>query len=187
MLVEFQVDAGSRPTSREERMKRLLVLSALVLAGMPHSAWAQRGRSGPAMTPYGPMTNPTQSPEWRQAGGNPMIYEQIMMQKMMAAQQKEMQKQYQALQKQQQAYEKWLKEQKAKKDKGQPVDPAYQQLLDNQARFKAELEARAAKTAAKKSKKSSSAKTKTRTKTKPKTKAAPPATEGKKDGENDEK
>jgi hypothetical protein len=170
-------------------MKRLLLLSAaLVLSGMTSDAWAQRrGRSGPAMTPYGPVSNPTQSPEWRQAGGNPMIYEQIMMQKMMAAEQKQMQQQYQALQKQQQAYEKWLKEQKAKKDKGQPVDPAYQQLLDAQARYKADAEAYAAKVAARKTKKHSATKTKAKAKAKAKVqaKAAAPATEEKKDGEAD--
>ncbi len=114
--------------------------------------------SGPAMTPYGPMTNPTQSAEWRQAGGNPMIYEQIMEQKMMQAQEKAMQQEYQAMQKQQQAFQKWVKEQKAKKDKGQPVDPAYQRMLDHEAEYKAAIEARANKAAAKKAKKTKATK-----------------------------
>ena len=39
------------------------------------------------------------------------------------------QKQQQQLLKQQRAFEKWLKAQKAKKDKGQPTDPAFDQLL----------------------------------------------------------
>jgi len=105
------------------------------------------------MTPFGPVTNPTQTSEWRQAGGNPMIYEQIMTQKMMAAQQKAQNQQYQAMLKQQKAFQKWTKEQAAKKAKGQPVDPAYQQMLDNEAQAKAAAEARAARAAAKKEKK----------------------------------
>ena len=134
-------------------MKRSIALAIVtVVTALPGMAQAQRGRmsSGPAMTPYGPMTNPTQSAEWRQAGGNPMIYEQIMEEKMMVAQQKAMQQEYQAMQKQQQAYQKWFKEQQAKKAKGQPVDPAYQRMLDQEAEYKAAIEARAIKAAAKK-------------------------------------
>jgi len=132
-------------------MARAIALAVLVtLLAVPGAAHAQRrGRSGPAMTPYGPVANPTQSAEWRQAGGNPIIYQQIMEQKLLAAQQKEMQKEWQALQKQKQAYDKWLKEQKTKKDKGQPVDPAYQQMLDREAQYKAAVEARAARATAK--------------------------------------
>src|SRR6478735_6430623 len=102
------------------------------------------------MTPFGPVYNPTQSAEWRQAGGNPEIYNQILQQKMMAAQQKAMEAEYKAALKQQQAYEKWLKDQKARKDKGQPVDPAYQRLLDLDAQQKAALKARAERAVAKK-------------------------------------
>ncbi|MDB5349912.1 MAG: hypothetical protein JWN86_1159 [Planctomycetota bacterium] len=135
-------------------MRRHFGLVLLILAfGMPHDASAQRGsRSGPAMTPYGPMSNPTQSAEWRQAGGNPYIYEQMMQQKMMAAQQKVQQQEYQKLVKQQQAYEKWFKEQKAKKDKGQPVDPAFQRMLDQDAQVKAAIKARAERKKAQKAK-----------------------------------
>ena len=82
-----------------------------------------------------------------------MIYEQIMMQKMMAAQQKAQNQQYQAMLKQQQAFQKWTKDQAARKAKGQPVDPAYQQMLDNETQYKAAMEARAARAAAKKEKK----------------------------------
>lgn len=136
-------------------MKRLcgLVLLVAILGSTSDAKAQRRGRGGPAMTPYGPVANPTQSPEWRQAGGNPMIYQQLIEQKMMVAQQKAMQQQYQAMQKQQQAYEKWVKEQKAKKDKGQPVDLAYQQMLDQKAQVEAAVEARAAKLAALREKK----------------------------------
>lgn len=136
-------------------MKRLcsLVLLVIVLVSSSDAKAQRRGRGGPAMTPYGPMANPTQSPEWRQAGGNPMIYQQLIEQKMMVAQQKAMQQQYQAMQKQQQAFEKWVKEQKAKKEKGQAVDPAYQQMLDQKAQVEAAVEAHAAKLAALKEKK----------------------------------
>jgi len=61
----------------------LLALAVLV----PTSAYAQRGfgrsHRGPAMTAFGPVYNPTMSPEWRMAGGNPVVYEQIMHMKMM--------------------------------------------------------------------------------------------------------
>ena len=80
---------------------------AMMLAGLllwPGLAQAQRGMSRyantPAMTPYGPVFNPTQTPEWRQAGGNPVVYQQIMMQKMAAAEQAAFQKQWAAYQKQ---------------------------------------------------------------------------------------
>jgi len=156
----------------------LLVLGLLI--GSSGVAQAQRGsRRGPAMTPYGQVYNPTQSPEWRQAGGNPIIYNQIIEQKLMAAQQKAMASQlkaaeaeYKALQKKQQAHERWLKEQKAKKEKNQPVDPAYQRLLDLEAQQKAAMEARISRAAAKRTKK--------RPTSKP---AVPPVTEAKKDGD----
>ena len=135
-------------------MKRLLGIAVLTcLVAAPSVAQAQRrGRGGPAMSVDGPVFNPTQTPEWRQAGGNLMVYQQIMEQKMMVAQQKQMQQNYQAMVKQQQAYDKWIKDQKAKKEKGKPVDPAFQQMLDQEAQFKAAQEARAARIAAKKAK-----------------------------------
>jgi hypothetical protein len=79
-------------------------LVALAVAGLSTTAHAQRyGRTyGPAMTPFGPVYNPALSPEWRQAGGNPIIYEQIMQQKALIQQQKLMMQQQQAYNKYQQ-------------------------------------------------------------------------------------
>ena len=146
-------------------MKRVLGIAlVLALVVAPRDAQAQRrgGRSGVAMTPYGPVTNPTSTPEWRQAGGNPIVYQAIMDQKAAIAREKLMQQQAQAMQrqqqaarKQQQAYDKWIKDQKANKEKGKPVDPAYQRMLDQQTQVKAAADARAARAAAKKTKKKS--------------------------------
>lgn len=135
-------------------MKRLLGIAVLTcLVADPGAAQAQRrGRGGPAMSADGPVFNPTQTPEWRQAGGNLMVYQQIMEQKMRVAQQKQTQQNYLAMVKQQQAYDKWLKDQKAKKGKGKPVDPAFQQMIDQEARLKAAQEARAARVAARRAK-----------------------------------
>lgn len=140
----------------------------LILIGTSNKAMAQRGGRGSSAAPGSPAYNFTSSPEWRQAGGNYGLYLQIMEQKAMMAQQKAMQaeykeyqKQLQAAQKQQAAYEKWIKDQQAKKEKGKPVDPAYQQMLDEEARYKAAVEARAARIAAKKTKKKPAAKPKT--------------------------
>ena len=140
-------------------MRRPLTLAFFAaLLALPSSAMAQRGRhSGPIMTADGPVS----PAEWRAAGGNPIVYQQLMEQKQMAAQEKAMQQQYQAMQKQQVAYDNWLKDQKAKKDKGKPVDPAYQSLLDEKARYEAAIEARAAKAAAKKKGKTTSSTKKT--------------------------
>ena len=86
-------------------MSRRIVLSiAIGLALVPSIASAQmrRNRNAPAMTADGPVYNPTQTPEWRQAGGNYEVWQQLMMQKMAAQQQA-------AFQKQQAAYQKWAK------------------------------------------------------------------------------
>jgi hypothetical protein len=111
--------------------RHLALVALLVLAGAS-PAFAQRGRvrANPvAQTPYGPVFNPAQSREWQQAGGNPMVYQQMMRQRMQQAQQKAQQQQYQALQKQQAAFNKWYSEQKAKRDKGQPTDPAFDRMF----------------------------------------------------------
>ena len=102
-----------------------LALAAILLLTPAARAQGRFGRSGPAMTPDGPVWNPTQTPEWRQAGGNMEVYQMIMQQKMFQAQLK----QQQQLIKQQQAFQKWMKDQKAKKDKGQPYDKAYDQVV----------------------------------------------------------
>ena len=119
------------------------------------------GRSGAGVAVDNPAYNFTNSHEWRQAGGNYGIYLQIMEQKAMVAQQKATdkesklyQKQFVAAQKQQLAFEKWTSDQKSKKEKGKPVDPAYQQMVDQDARYKAAEEVRIAKVAARKAKKS---------------------------------
>lgn len=144
-------------------MKRLLGIGLLLaLIASPRDAQAQKGgRSGSAMTPFGPVTNPTQTKEWRLAGSNPVAYQAMMDQKAAAARQKAaqkeaqaLQKQQQAVQKQQQAFEKWLKDQKSKKEKGKPVDPAYQRMLDEEGRVKAAAEARAARASARRPKRS---------------------------------
>ncbi len=133
----------------------VLLMGLLVAANPAQGRGRGRGRSGPAMTPYGPVVNPTSTPEWRQAGGNPMIYEAIMEQKAAAARQKLMQQQAAAMQKQRQAFEKWAK---AKKDKGQSVDPEYQQMLDQEPQIKAAAEARAARASSRKTHKAAPAK-----------------------------
>ena len=132
-------------------MKRLLVLTSLgfVCLALPTAAHAQRGRNFTPVTPFGQAYDPTL---WKQSNGNMVVYQQLFEQKMMVAQQKAMQQEYQAMVKQQQAREKWLKEQAAKKSKGQPVDPAYSQLLAQQAEYQKAQEARAAKIAAAKAK-----------------------------------
>jgi len=112
-------------------LRRLGLLCLLAVALVPADARAQRGMnrtSGPAMTPFGPVYNPTQTPEYRLFARNPAAYQQLMMERMARVNYR----QQQQLLKQQQAFEKWLKQQKARKDKGQPTDPAYDQLLKMQ-------------------------------------------------------
>ena len=131
-------------------MRRLLGLAffATLILLLPQAARAQRGRNGPIQTPWGPEQNITQSAEWRQAGGNMEVYQQIMYQKYMAAQQKEMDKVYQANVKQQQAFQKWVKDQAAKKAKGQPTDPAYDRMVAYEEQQQKAMDAQAAKAAA---------------------------------------
>jgi hypothetical protein len=96
----------------------------------PETAQAQYGRRryGPAVSAFGPVYNPSMSAEYRLWASNPEAYEQLMMQRQYQYEQK-LQQNYQ---KQQQAFQKWLKSQKAKKDKGQPTDPAYDQIMKQQ-------------------------------------------------------
>jgi hypothetical protein len=113
-------------------MTRRLVLVLTMMAVLASPAVAQRGGNRgnrTVQTPYGPVFNPTLSPEWRQAGGNPMVYQQIMRQRQMLAQQKAMQGQAKAMQKQQDAFNKWYSEQKAKRDKGEPTDAAFERMF----------------------------------------------------------
>jgi hypothetical protein len=78
---------------------------------LPTAAQAQyrRGRYAQPMTADGPAYNPALTPEWRQAGGNYAVWEQIMMNKMAAQEQAAFQKQLAAYQKQVAAYQKQLK------------------------------------------------------------------------------
>lgn len=72
----------------------IVALAVLVLS--PSPANARGPRTGTVMTPFGPVYN-TGSPEWKMAGGNPLIYEQIMEQKAMQQQQMLLMKQEQEL------------------------------------------------------------------------------------------
>src|SRR3954470_15912436 len=58
----------------------------LTLALFPCSTQAQGRRAGIVQSPFGPLYD-TRSPEWRMAGGDMMLYQQIMEQKMMLRQQ----------------------------------------------------------------------------------------------------
>jgi hypothetical protein len=158
----------------------LLAIGFLALTlSFPGTAHAQRGRYGPAMSAYGPVYNPTMSPEYQLWARNPEAYEQLMMQRQMQMEYR----QQQAMLKQQQQFEKWLKEQKAKKDKGQPTDPAYDQIVKMQ-----EQQEKAAKEAAtprprrkRTSAKGASPKTAAKASADPKAKK-PPAAEAKTQG-----
>jgi hypothetical protein len=113
-----------------------LCLTAMLLGLARTSEARQRGKRGAnpmVRTPYGTFTNPTMTPEWRQAGGNPVVYQQMMRRKMEGLQRQNMQKAYQDMRKQQEAFQKWYKEQKALKDKGKPTDPMFDQVLASQA------------------------------------------------------
>lgn len=105
-------------------------LALLLIEAQP--AHAQRGYARyrnsnvAAMTPFGPIYTPRGA------------------QQIMLRQQRAMAQQYQQMQRQRQAFDKWLKTQKAKKDKGQPTDPMYDQYL----RMQAEQQAAAARFAA---------------------------------------
>jgi hypothetical protein len=59
--------------------------AAAVLAVATSEAQAGRPRGGSVSTPFG--TANTNSAEWRMAGGNPFLYDQIMQQKMLMQQQ----------------------------------------------------------------------------------------------------
>src|SRR3954470_17558490 len=84
------------------RSKPVLVYLAVlfVLVLFPCTTQAQGRRSGMVQSPFGPLYD-TCSPEWRMAGGDMMLYQQIMEQKMMLRQQQWFMKQQQLLMKQQ--------------------------------------------------------------------------------------
>ncbi len=110
-------------------MKRIVfVLAVLSLAALTtSSAYAQRGMSrrgrGMVFTVDGPVN--TNSPEYRMAGGNMQVYQQLMMQKQMQMQQQAYMKQMQQYQKQMQQQQKQLADLKKK-------DPAAYAKLEQQ-------------------------------------------------------
>jgi hypothetical protein len=69
-------------------MSRYLGLLALAgaFAITVGEAQAGRPRGGVVMTPFGPLYN-TNSAEWKNSGGNPILYQQLMEQKMLLQQQ----------------------------------------------------------------------------------------------------
>ena len=72
----------------------------LTLALFPCTTQAQGRGSGIVQSPFGPLYD-TRSAEWRMAGGDMMLYQQIMEQKMMMQQQQMFMKQQQMLMNQQ--------------------------------------------------------------------------------------
>jgi len=96
----------ARSRGRNPMTRRLAVLALVGLgvilpaAGAFARGYGRYGNTAP-MTPYGPAYDPA---TWKQAGYNPVVYEQLIMQKMAFAEQ-------QAMMKQQQLYEKMQKAQ----------------------------------------------------------------------------
>src|SRR5947209_8505405 len=84
------------------KLKRGLccLASLLALALLPCATHAQGRRAGIVQSPFGPLYD-TRSPEWRMAGGDMMLYQQIMQQQKMLRQQQMFMKQQQLLMKQQ--------------------------------------------------------------------------------------
>lgn len=78
-----------------------ILLASIVLTPSLARARGYGGSTGTVMGPYGPLYN-TGSPEWKASGGNVILYEQIMEQKMMMQQQQMWVKQQQMWAKQQQ-------------------------------------------------------------------------------------
>jgi hypothetical protein len=72
-------------------LKILLAGAIGLLLVAPFSAHAQyrRGRAGVVISPYGVLYN-TRSPEWQMAGGNPILYQQLLAQKQMIFEQRMM-------------------------------------------------------------------------------------------------
>jgi len=94
----------------------LAVLAGLAL--VPSLAFARGyGRSGGYInTPFGQMN--TRSPEYKMSGGNPLVYQEIMQQKMMMQQQQMMMKQQQ---KYMQQMQKLAKQQKNNPQPSTPI------------------------------------------------------------------
>jgi hypothetical protein len=86
--------------SMKSKLGLCCLAGLLTLALFPSSSQAQGRRGGMVQSPFGPLYD-TRSPEWRMAGGDMMLYQQIMEQKMMLRQQQMFMKQQQLLMKQQ--------------------------------------------------------------------------------------
>jgi hypothetical protein len=114
------------------RIRVRLVVVTIVMAALPALAFARGrgyGRVGPAMTIYGPVYNPTATPEYRLWASNPAAYEQMMMMRQQQFLMKQQQAYMKQMKVQQQQFGKWVKTQKSRKDKGLPTDPMYDQYL----------------------------------------------------------
>jgi hypothetical protein len=75
----------------------VLALGFVLVASL--TAEARPPRGGSVQSPFGEVYN-TRSPEWKAAGGNILVYQQLMEQKLLLQQQQTMLKQQQQLQKQ---------------------------------------------------------------------------------------
>lgn len=113
-----------------------LVVVTVILIALPSLAHAQRRgrlRGGPVISPYGPVYNPVMSPEYRLWVSNPAAYEQLMMYRQQQMMMKQQQAYMKEMKRERQVFDKWVKTQKARKDKGLPTDPDYDQYLRMQA------------------------------------------------------
>lgn len=115
------------------RVRFLVVTVALIaLPGLVH-ARGRGYRSGPAMSVYGPIYNPTSSPEYRLWAGSPAAYERMVMMRQQQMVMRQQQMYMKQMKQQQQYFKNWVKTQKARKAKGLPTDPDYDQYLRIQA------------------------------------------------------
>ncbi len=124
------------------RSSPLILVFALIFS--PGSAQAQRYRSGPVITPYGPLYN-TNSPEYKMSGGNPLIMEELQEQKLMQQQMQQMQQ----MMKQQMAYQKQMQDylKKHPEVKKQYEDQQKKMLEAYQTRAKSKRKKRSTTTA----------------------------------------
>lgn len=85
-------------------IRRFGVFALLVFAVVPTAAEARGPRGGMVVSPFGPMYD-NSSPEFRAAGGDLEVYQQLMQQKLMM-------QQYQQMMKMQKQYQQMMKNQK---------------------------------------------------------------------------
>jgi hypothetical protein len=109
-----------------------LAVVTIVMAALPGLVLARgggAGGSGPAMSVYGPVYNPAMSREYRLWAASPGAYQQMMMMRQQQFLMKQQQAYIKQMKLQQRQFDKWVKAQKARKDKGLATDPLYDQLL----------------------------------------------------------